>query len=194
MSKHIDMLRTAGPQARGAALALCFGALLALLLLAPLAQAAGGPLPAGVYPLSQLEAAQGEATKSGKAVAFVLSELKGKGAKAATPNTLYAFNKLSNVCVPVYVDYLDDLKTLAEKQPLVGKALASEQAGKTIPRTVVTDPEAKRVLAIVSTMPEGVMGDGVYQDACQQIQDYLKHPEKQVPFNAAKKGKGRKKG
>jgi len=192
MTKHVNMLRTAGSLARGAALALCCRAWL-ILLLAPLAAPAGGPLPAGVYLLNQLEAAQGEATKSGKAVAFVLSELRGKGAKAATPNTQYAFNKLSSVCVPVYVDYLDDLKTLAEKQPLVGKALTSEQAGKTIPRVVVTDPEAKRVLAIVSTMPEGVMGDGVYEDACRQIQDYLKHSEKQVPFDAAKKGKGRKK-
>ena len=200
--KTLPMMRCVQPEScpgfapAGAAVARSWGkrVLLLLLGLAPLLPAQGGVLPAGVYPLSQLAAAQGEATKSGKAVAFVLSQLKGTGAKAATPNTQYAFTKLSSVCVPVYVDYLDDLKALAEKQPLVGRALASEQAGKTIPRTVVTDPEARRVLAIISTMPEGVMGDGVYEDACRQIQDYLKHPEQQVHFDAAKKGKGRKKG
>ena len=167
-------------------------ALLVGLLLAPLVQAEGFKLPVGVYRLSQLDAAKDEAAKNGKAVAFVLSELKGKGSKAALPNTLYAFNKLKGVCVPVSVDYLDDLKTLAEKLPLLGKALTSEQAGKTIPRVVATDPELKRVVAIVSTMPEGVMGDGVYADACQQIQDYLKDPEKRVSFDAARKGKGKK--
>ena len=186
-------LRSAGPQALVAVRALCRRVLLALLLLAPLAQAEGVKLPAGVYRLGQLDAAKEEAAKNGKAVAFVLSELKGKGAKAATPNTLYAFNKLGSVAVPVYVDYLDDLKALPEKLALVGKALTSDQAGKTIPRVVATDPEFKRVLAIVSTMPEGVMGDGVYEDACKQIQDYLKNPEKQVPFDAGKKRKGKKK-
>jgi hypothetical protein len=169
------------------------GGMLAGLCGAPPAQAEGVKLPAGVYRLGQLDAAKDEAAKNGKAVAFVLSELKGKGAKAATPNTLYAFNKIGSVAVPVYVDYLDDLKALPEKLTLVGKALTSEQAGKTIPRVVATDPEFKRVLAIVSTMPEGVMGDGVYADACKQIQDYLKNPEKQVTFDAGKKRKGRNK-
>jgi hypothetical protein len=181
--------RMAGPQALGAALALLAG-----LWLAPLAQAEGCKLPAGVYPLSQLEAAQDEAAKNGKAVAFVLSELKGKGSKAATPNTHYAFTKLKGICVPVYVDYLDDQKGLKEKHALVAQALASTKAGKTIPRVVATDPEFKRVVAIVSTMPEGVMGDGVYEDACKQIQDYLKNPEKRETFDAGKKGKGRRKG
>lgn len=167
-------------------------ALVAALLLAPLAHAGEFKLPVGVYSLQQLEAAKEQATKNGKAVAFVLSELKGKGSKAATPNTHYAFNKIKGVCVPVYVDYVDDLKGLAAKLPLVSQALNSGKAGKTVPRVAAFDPELKRVVAIISTMPEGVMGDGVYEDACKQIQDYLKDPEKQVTLDAPKKGKGKK--
>ncbi len=174
------------------------GKLCAALLLAPLARAGEVKLSAGVFHLAQLGAAKEEAAKGGKALAFVLSELKGKSAKAAAPNTNYAFDKLKGVGVPVYVDYVEDLKGLAERQPLVAKALTSSQAGKTIPRVAVFDPELKRVLAVVSTMPMGVMGDGVYEDACKQVQDYLKNPEKQVHLDAGKKarkaeGKGRRK-
>ena len=163
--------------------------LLAVLLLAPLVHSGEFKPPDGVYRLGQLGAAKEEATKNGKALAFVLSELKGKGSKLAIPNTNYAFDKLKGVCVPVYVDYADDLKTLPEKHPLVAKALQSSQAGKTIPRVAVTDPDIKRVLAVVSTMPVGVMGDGVYEDACKQIQAYLKDPEKQVRLEAGQKEK-----
>ncbi|MCX7010619.1 MAG: hypothetical protein NTY53_25805 [Kiritimatiellaeota bacterium] len=168
------------------------GKLFVVLLLAPLVRAGEFKLPTGVYHLNQLGVAKEEAAKNGKAIAFVLSELKGKGSKLAIPNTNYAFDKLKGVCVPVYVDYTDDLKALPDKQPLVTKALTSNQAGKTIPRVAVTDPELKRVLAVVSTMPMGVMGDGVYEDACKQIQTYLKDPEKSVSLDAGKKGKGKK--
>jgi hypothetical protein len=169
------------------------GQLLAVVVFALPAQAGETKLPAGVYPLSQVQAAQDEAAKSGKALAFVLSELKGKTAKAAAPNTNYAFDKLKGICVPVYVDYVEDLKGLHAKQPLVTKALTSNLAGKTIPRVAVTDTEFKRVLAVVSTMPMGVMGDGVYEDACKQIQDYLKDPAKSVTLEAGKKEKGKRK-
>ena len=167
-------------------------ALFAISLLSPLVRGGEFKLPVGVYHLGQLTVAKEEAAKNGKALAFVLSELKGKSSKVATPNTNYAFDRLKGVCVPVYVDYVDDLKALLEKQPLVAKALHSNQAGKTIPRVAVTDPELKRVLAVVSTMPMGVMGDGVYEDACKQVQSYLKDPEKQVHLDAAKKGKGKR--
>ena len=168
-----------------------FSILLAAVLLAGPVCAGEFKLPAGVYHLGQLAAARDEAAKSGKALAFVLSELKGKAAKAATPNTLYAFAKLKGACVPVYVDYTDDLKALADKQPLVARALHSEQAGKTIPRVVATDPEVQRVLAIVATMPEGTLGDGVYADACKQIQAYLADPTKQAEFDNGKNKKNR---
>jgi hypothetical protein len=165
---------------------------LAALCAAPLARAEAPQLPTGVYPLGQLAKARDAAAKGGKALAFVLSELKGKAARQAAPNTLYAFRKLMGVCVPVYVDYLDDLKTLPDKLPLVAGELASSQAGKTIPRIAATDPAITRLLAIISTLPEGPFGDGVYQDACQQIQDYLKDPDKRViAEKAAKKGKKR---
>lgn len=165
------------------------GKLVAVLLLGSLAHGAEVKLPTGVYPLNQFGTAKEEAVKGGKALAFVLSELKGKGSKAAIPNTNYAFDKLKGVCVPIYVDYADDLKALPERHPLVNKALQSGQAGKTIPRVAVTDTDIKRVLAVVSTMPVGVMGDGVYEDACKQIQAYLKDPEKQVRVEAGQKEK-----
>jgi hypothetical protein len=171
------------------------GTLCAVVCFAALAQAGEFKLPAGVYPLREFAAAKEEAAKAGKGVAFVLSELKGKSAKLATPNTNYAFERLKGVAVPVYVDYTDDLKSLPEKHPMVAKALRSDQAGKTIPRVAVLTPDCARVLAVVSTMPIGPMGDGVYEDACKQVQDYLKSPDKQVHLDAAKKdrGKGRKK-
>lgn len=168
------------------------GKFLAVLLLAPLARGGEFKLPAGVYHLSQLGAAKEEATKGGKALAFVLSELKGKSAKAAAPNTNYAFDKLKGVAVPVYVDYSEDLKSLPEKHPMVAKALTSSLAGKTIPRVAVLTPDCARVLAVVSTMPVGVMGDGVYEDACKQVQSYLKDPTQSVSLASGEKKKGKK--
>jgi hypothetical protein len=121
------------------------GCLAALFLLAGICIArAGFELPSYVYPSSQLKEAKKKARSEGKPLTFLLTDQNTR-CGLATSASLDIIRELSDHSVIVYVDS----KGWQGIPGVVRSAFRSSEAGRYIPKTVVTNAAGTKVIAIV---------------------------------------------
>jgi hypothetical protein len=127
-------------------------------------------LPDHVYPVSQLKKAQEKAQASKKALAFVGTD-KESTCALTTAASLELFQALKDSSIVVYVTFeeLDEIPQAATQ------ALDSSEAGEYIPKTVVLDWKAKKVLYLLPYLDSSSERQGRIQAMQEAISAFTKN-------------------
>ena len=140
---------------------LCF-----IFILSTLTQVqAGFRLPVGVYRIAELEEAQERAKTWKKPISFIYSDDDGS-CPLTDAASLDAIKNLKYRTVVVYADVGSDWDALPGP---VQTALRSSESGRFIPKTVIIDPDFRRVIAIIPYSRDNRERSKLFREALRRI-------------------------